>query len=68
MNSMERSIRVSGVLIVLGLIVLFASLIPNQALAFVIFTVVGVPLLVGGIVWYLISLLRTASRDEDRRI
>ena len=68
MNSTERSIRVSGVLIALGLMVLFVSLIPNYALAFVIFTVVGAPLLIGGIVWYLVSLLRSSPADENSHL
>lgn len=67
MNQMEKQIRVAGLLVALGLIVLFVSLIPNQALAFVIFTIVGAPLLMAGIVWYLISLLRRPSADENGR-
>jgi len=62
-NATERRIRISGVLIALGLLILFVSLIPNHALAFVGFAAVGVPLLLAGIIWYLISLLKHSSES-----
>ena len=63
MNATERRFRVSGVLIAFGLLILFVSLIPNHALAFVGFAVVGAPLLLAGIIWYLISLLKHSSES-----
>jgi len=54
---------VSGVLIAFGLLILFVSLIPTHALAFVGFAVVGAPLLLAGIIWYLISLLKHSSES-----
>ena len=62
-NTTERRMRVSGVFIALGLLILFVSLIPNHALAFVSFAVLGAPLLLAGIVWYLISLLKHSSEN-----
>jgi len=62
-NATERRIRVSGVLIAFGLLILFVSLIPTHALAFVGFAVVGAPLLLAGIIWYLISLLKHSSES-----
>ena len=63
MNVTERRIRASGVLIALGLLILFVSLIPSHALAFVGFAVVGAPLLLAGIIWYLISVLKHSSES-----
>ncbi len=64
MNTMDRRLRVSGVLIALGLLILFISLIPNHALAFVGFAMLGAPLLLAGVVWYLISLLRESTSEH----
>ena len=62
---MERRLRVSGVLIVLGLLVEALSLIRIHPLAFLAFMFVGGGLLVAGIAIYLYSLVSVASRPES---
>jgi hypothetical protein len=64
MSTIEQRIQISGILIALGLVILFVSLIPNHPLAFVGFAVLGVPLLFAGIAWYLISLLRQSPNGK----
>jgi hypothetical protein len=68
---MEKRLRISGVLIVLGLIVEGLSLLWTHALAFIIFAVVGGGLMALGILIYLYSLIsippgppRPSLRDD----
>ena len=56
----ERRLRISGVLIVLGLLVEAFSLIRVHPLAFLGFMFVGGGLLLGGIAVYLYSILSAA--------
>ena len=58
---MERRLRVSGILIVLGLLVEALSLIRLHPLAFLGFMFVGGGFLVIGIAIYLYSLVSAAS-------
>jgi hypothetical protein len=62
---MERRLRVSGILIVLGLVVEALSLIRIHPLAFLGFMFVGGGLLVAGIAIYLYSLVSVTSRPES---
>ena len=61
---MERRLRISGVLIVLGLLVEALSLIRIHPLAFLGFMFVGGGLLVAGIGIYLYSLVSIAAPPE----
>ena len=61
---MERRLRISGILIVLGLLVEALSLIRIHPLAFLGFMFVGGGLLVAGIAIYLYSLVSVASTPE----
>jgi hypothetical protein len=54
---MERRIRWSGLLIVAGLCLQLATLPWTHPLAFVFFLVVGCPLVAGGILLFLYSLV-----------
>jgi plastocyanin len=56
----EKRIRLSGLLIVSGLVVLLVSLLWAHPLAFLAYLVIGCPLMVGGALLYLYSL---ASKD-----
>jgi hypothetical protein len=58
---MERSLRISGVLLILGLIVEGASLCWNTAASFLSFMIFGGILLAGGVLAYLYSLLGKPS-------
>jgi hypothetical protein len=54
---MERRLRISGVLIILGLLIEAFSLIWVHALSFIIFALVGGALIGLGILLYLYSLV-----------
>jgi len=62
---MERRLRISGMLIVLGLVVEALSLIRIHPLAFLGFMFVGGGLLVAGIAIYLYSLVSVTSPSES---
>lgn len=61
---MDRRLRVSGILIVLGLLVEALSLMRIHPLAFLAFLFVGGGLLVAGIAIYLYSLVSVGSPTE----
>jgi hypothetical protein len=65
---MTRYVRISGVLIILGLVVEALSLIRIHPLSFLAFMFIGGGLLVAGVVTYLYSLVAVASlpSPEDR--
>lgn len=56
----ERRIRWASFLIVAGLLVQLASLLVIHPLAFVAFLMIGCPVMLSGIVLFLLSLLPTA--------
>lgn len=56
-RGMQRFIRLSGALIILGLLVELASLLWFHPLSFVLFAFVGVPLIGLGVLVYLASLV-----------
>jgi len=62
---MDRRLRVSGILIVLGLLVEALSLIRIHPLAFLGFMFVGGGFLVAGIAIYLYSLVSVSSLPES---
>jgi hypothetical protein len=62
---MERRLRISGMLIVLGLVVEALSLIRIHPSAFLGFMFVGGGLLVAGIAIYLYSLVSVTSPPES---
>jgi len=64
---MQRLLRISGALIVLGLIVEIVSLLWFHPLAFVLFAFVGVVLIGLGIVVYLASLVFVVSPQAENR-
>ncbi len=61
MNTVERKIRWASYLTGAGLLIQLASLLVMHPLAFVAFLALGCPLVLAGIVLYLLSLL-PASR------
>ena len=54
---MEKHLRRAGILVSLGLIVQFLSLIPLHPLAFIGFTALAVPLTAAGVIYFLLSLV-----------
>jgi hypothetical protein len=63
---MQRLLRVSGALIVLGLLVEIVSLVWFHPLAFVLFAFVGVALIGLGILVYLASLVFVVPPPAER--
>jgi hypothetical protein len=62
---MTKSLRISGVLIILGLLVEAFSLVRIHPLAFLTFMFVGGTLLIAGVSIYLYSLVSVSSKDPD---
>jgi hypothetical protein len=62
---MERRLRISGILIVLGLLVEALSLIRIHPLAFLAFMFIGGALLIAGIGIYLYSIASASSPSGD---
>jgi hypothetical protein len=65
-TQMDSRLRISGILIVLGLLAEALSLVRIHPLAFLGFMFVGGGFLVVGIALYLYSLLSVPSRPEVR--
>jgi len=67
---MLRNLRVSGILVILGLVVEALSLCWNNAVSFMSFVVVGGLLFVSGILLFLYSLvsLNTSARRLDATV
>lgn len=70
MNTVElrlyRRLRVSGGLIIAGLLVEFLSLLRIHPLAFLSFMFIGGGFLIAGIVLYLFSIVEAPSADGNR--
>jgi hypothetical protein len=64
LTQMDRRLRVSGLLIVLGLLVEALSLIRIHPLAFLGFMFIGGALLVAGIAVYLFSIVSASSPSD----
>jgi energy-converting hydrogenase Eha subunit E len=56
-RKIEKRLRIAGILVALGLVILFLTIFWNHPLAFVVFLAVGVPITLAGILLYLFSLL-----------
>lgn len=61
---MSRILRVSGILLILGLLVEAVSLLFNHPLSFMGFIIIGGALLIIGVVLFLFSLVEIAQRDS----
>jgi len=55
-TQLEKRIRQSGLLIFTGIAILLLSLLWKHPLSFMAFLVVGCPLTLGGVLWYLYAL------------
>jgi predicted membrane channel-forming protein YqfA (hemolysin III family) len=64
-SGIEGRLRISGVLIVLGLLVEALSLIRIHPLAFLSFMFIGGALLIAGIIVYLTSIAAASSPSGD---
>jgi hypothetical protein len=61
---MEPRIRRSAILVCIGQLIAVVSLLINHPLAFIIFIALGALFVVGGIVYYLLSLVSTPPPQE----
>ena len=61
---MNRRLRLSGLLIVIGLTIQLATLLWNHPLSFLTFLFVGSPIVFSGIVVYLYSLVFLSSEKQ----
>lgn len=66
-DSMTARLRVSGILLILGLLVEWVSLLWETPLAFLLFAFVGGVLLLAGIALYLLSLVTAAAPSAPSR-
>jgi hypothetical protein len=60
---MERRIRISALLVLIGLVVALVSLLIQHPLAFVMFIVLGATLIGIGVIYYLVSLVRVTTPE-----
>lgn len=60
-----RRLRISGSLVIAGLVVEFLSLLRIHPLAFLSFMFIGGGFLLAGVAFYLSSLTRTSPPNED---
>jgi hypothetical protein len=59
--TIQRRLRIAGLLTGAGLLVQLTTLFWHQASAFLLFAMIGVPLMVGGCAVFLYSLVSSAS-------
>lgn len=65
MTQMERRLRISGILIALGLLVEALSLMRVHPLAFLGFMLIGGAFLIAGIAVYLFSVVSLSSPSDN---
>jgi len=63
-NFIERRLRWSGILVGVGLIIQMLTLLWTHPLAFVAFLLIGCPLVVVGILLYLVSLAAHSQANQ----
>jgi hypothetical protein len=63
-NSLERRLQNAGVVLILGLLVEGLCLLSHGAIGFMIFTSLGVSLLLLGVIIYLLALVRSTSSEK----
>lgn len=64
-NPMERRLRFAGLLALLGLLVEALALLWNHPTAFLAFAMIGVPLVLLGVLVFLLSLVSRGSAARD---
>lgn len=62
--NIEFQLRRAGVLVAAGLLLQFLSLLPLHPLAFIAFVGLGVPVMVLGVILYVLTLLHHAESPE----
>jgi hypothetical protein len=64
--TIERRVRLAGVLVCLGLLIQLLTLIRIHPLAFVAFILIGCPLVAAGLILYLYSIVSYAEGRRER--
>jgi polyferredoxin len=64
-NSLDKRLRLAGILIVIGLLIQALSLLWNHPLSFIAYLVIGGLSVAIGIVVYLLTLVNLAGRTEN---
>jgi CHASE2 domain-containing sensor protein len=60
-NPLERRLQIAGVILILGLLVAGLCLLSHGAFGFLVFTGLAGPLILLGVVLYLLTLVRSDS-------
>jgi hypothetical protein len=63
---MERHLRRAGILVSLGLIIQFLSLLPLHPLAFIGFTALAVPVTAAGVIYFLCCLVSQQETEAGQ--
>lgn len=68
MTVVERRMRRAGIIVAAGLMVELLSLIPLHALAFIAFAAIGAPVLIVGVILFLLAIVsQPLSSDKPVR-
>ena len=62
--TLEKRLRIAGLLVALGLLIQMLSLLPIHPLAFIVFVGIGAPIMVAGVIFFLLSLVSQPQRSE----
>lgn len=65
-NPLERRLRISGIILILGLLVEASSLLGHGPIAFMLFVGLGGILIAAGILLYLVSLVSGTVRPPNQ--
>ncbi len=60
----EKRLRIAGLFVALGLLIQMLSLLPIHPLAFIVFVGIGAPIMVAGVIFFLLSLVSQPQRSE----
>lgn len=63
---MEKHLRRAGILVSLGLVIQFLSLLPLHPLAFIGFTALALPVTAAGVIYFLLSLVTHQESEADQ--
>jgi hypothetical protein len=64
--NIEDRLRRAGIIIAIGLLIQFLSLLPVHPLAFIAFVGLGVPVMALGVIFFLLSLVHHSESAEKR--
>lgn len=62
---MDRRLRVAGILVLAGLLIECLALRWTHPTAFLAFAMIGVPVVLAGVLWFLFSLVSTKETSHE---